>query len=44
MFTAEDINSIIIALKGVATTIHDQKFGNTIAKLKMLSSEPEIKP
>ncbi len=43
MFTAEDLNSIIIALKGVSTTFGDQKFNEAIAKLKILTPESEVK-
>lgn len=39
MFTADDFNSIMIALKGVATTYDDQKFASAISKLKLLTPE-----
>jgi predicted DNA-binding transcriptional regulator YafY len=43
VLTADDINSMIIALKGAATSLDDQKFASTIAKLKILAPEPEVK-
>jgi predicted DNA-binding transcriptional regulator YafY len=43
IFSAEDINSIIIALKGASTTLDDQTFANAMAKLKILVPEVEEK-
>jgi predicted DNA-binding transcriptional regulator YafY len=43
VLTADDINAMIIALKGAATSFDDQKFASTIAKLKILAPEPEVK-